>query len=134
MGQKCNHQSYVDSQYITFSNKTWHSYNCNKKFPLFRSRTINNFILYSWLIDKNYCNSDSNDSCLALKLPKNWSNWLNITFHLILIIHQKYLTPNAIYIYINQLPTLKEFTYQSALSHFHLNTSSCKNCWWYWTP
>ena len=66
---KCNYLNFVDSQYITFSNKTWHCYNCSKY--LFPSTTINNFKLYSLLSDRFYCNCDSNESCLTLKPPKS---------------------------------------------------------------
>ena len=62
---KCAYLNYVDSQYIVFSNKTWHCYNCSKK--LFPFTTLNNYMLYPLLIDKNYCNNDPNGSCLALK-------------------------------------------------------------------
>ena len=37
---KCNYQKYVDSQYIKFSNKTWHCYKYSK--DLFSLTTINN--------------------------------------------------------------------------------------------
>ena len=53
---KCNYLNYVDPQYIKFSNKTWHRYNCNKY--LFPFTTINNFKLHPLLIDRTYCNSD----------------------------------------------------------------------------
>ena len=56
---KCNYLNYVDSQYIKFSNKTWHCYNCSK--DLYPLTTINNFKLYSLLSDRFYCNSDSNE-------------------------------------------------------------------------
>ena len=35
---------------------------------------INNFKLYSLLSYRFYCNSDSNESCLTLKPPKNLSH------------------------------------------------------------
>ena len=78
---KCNlrltkvHLNYVDSQYIKFSNKTWHCDNRNKDF--FPFTTINNFKLYSLLSDSFYCNSDSNESCLTLKPPKKLSHIFN---------------------------------------------------------
>ena len=68
---KGNYLNYVESQYIKFSNKTWHFYNYNK--DLFPFTTINNFKLYSLLSDRFYCNSDSNESYLTLKPPKNLS-------------------------------------------------------------
>ena len=72
---KCNYLHYVDSQYIKFSNKTWHFYNCSK--DLFPFTTINNFKLYSLFSDRFYCDSDSNESCLSLKPPKNLSHLFN---------------------------------------------------------
>ena len=75
----CNYLTYVDSQYITFSDKTWHCYNCSKN--MFPFATI------------NYCNSDSNESWLALKPPKNLSHLFNefssFSSNLISIIPQK---------------------------------------------
>ena len=62
---KCNYLNYDDSQYGTFSNKTWQYYNCNK--DLFPFTTINSFKFYSLLSERFYCNSYSNESCLALK-------------------------------------------------------------------
>ena len=55
--------------------KTWNWYNCNK--DLFPFTTINNFKLYSLFSDRFYCNSDSNESCLTLKPPKNLSHLFN---------------------------------------------------------
>ena len=85
---KCNYLTYVDSQHITFSNKTWHYYNRSK--DLFPFTTTNNFKLYLLLRDKTYCNNDSNESCLALKPPKYYhiyfmnlipSDLISIIFH-----------------------------------------------------
>ena len=72
---KYNYLNYVDSQYINFSNKIWHCYNSIKY--LFSFTTTNNFRLYPLLSDKNYCYSDSNQSYLALKPPKNLSHLFN---------------------------------------------------------
>ena len=72
---KCNYLNYVNCQYIKFSNKTWHCYNCFKN--LFPFTTINNFKLCFLLSDIFYCNSDSNESCLTLKPPKNLSHLFN---------------------------------------------------------
>ena len=72
---KCNYLNYVDSQYIKFSNKIWHCYNCSKH--LFPFTTISNFKLYPLFSDRIYCNSDSNESCLALKPPKYLSHLFN---------------------------------------------------------
>ena len=66
---KVNYLNYVDTQYIKFSNKTWHCYNCSKN--LFSFPSINNFKVYPLLSDKNYCKCFSNESSLALKSPKN---------------------------------------------------------------
>ena len=120
---KCNYLKYVDSQYITFSNKTWHCYNCRK--DLFSFTTINNFKLYSLFSDRFYCNSDSNESCLSLKPPKNLSYLFNEFDPFSPDINN---TPenviNSNYYDIDQLQALKEFTDKSSLSLFHLNTSS----------
>ena len=72
---KCNYLNYVDSQYVKFSNKTWHCYNCSK--DLFSFTTINNFKLYSLFSGRFYCNINSNESCLSLKSPKNLSHLFN---------------------------------------------------------
>ena len=120
---KYNYLNYVDSQYIEFSSKTWHCYNCSK--DLFPFRTINNFKLCSLLSDRFYCNSDLNESCLTLKPPKNLSNLFNefnsfssdISNTLENII-------NCNYYDTGQLQTLKEFTDKSSHSPFHLNSSS----------
>ena len=65
--------NYVDSQYIKFSNKTWHYYKWNKNlFPF----TIK-IILSSILCERFYCNSGWNDSCLTLKPPQNLSDLSN---------------------------------------------------------
>ena len=105
---KCNYLNYVDSQYITFSNKTWHCYNCSKDFLPFT--TVNNFKLYSLLSDIVYCNSDSNESCLTLKPPKNLSHLFNEFNYFSSDINN---TPenviNSNYYDIDQLQTLKEF-------------------------
>ena len=120
---KCNYLNYVDSQYIKFSNKTWHCYNCSK--DLFPFTTINNFKLYSLFSDRFYCNGDSNESCLSLKPPKNLSHLFNEFNSFSSDINN---TPenviNSNYYDIDQLQTLKEFTDKSSLSLFHLNTSS----------
>ena len=71
----CNYLNYVDSQYIKFSNKTWHCYNCSK--DLFPLATINNVKLNFLLSSRFYCNSDSNELCLTLKPPKNLSPLFN---------------------------------------------------------
>ena len=114
---------YVDFQYIKFSNKTWHCYNCSK--DLFPFTKINNFKLYPLISDKIYCNSDSNESCLELKPPKNlshlfnefnsFSSDINNTIENII---------NSNYYDANQLQTLKEFTDKISLSLFHLNICS----------
>ena len=39
--------------------------------------TINSFRLYSLFSNRFYCNNDSNDSCLALKSPKNLPTLFN---------------------------------------------------------
>ena len=120
---KCNYLNYVDSQYITFSNKTWHCYNCNK--DLFPFTTVNNFNLSSLLSDRFYCNSDSNESCLTLKPPKSLSHFFNEFNSFSSDINN---TPenvvNSNYDDIGQLQTLKEFTDKSSLSLFHVNTRS----------
>ena len=43
---KCNYLNYVDSQYIKFSNKRWHYYNCSKDLLSFTA--INNSSIYAW--------------------------------------------------------------------------------------
>ena len=120
---KCNYLNYVDSQYIKFSNKTWHCYNCSK--DLFPFTTINNFKLGSLLSDRFYCNSDSNESCLTLKLPKNLSHLFNEFNSFSSDINN---TPENVmisnYYEIDQLQTLKEFTDESSLSLFYLTTCS----------
>ena len=112
---QCNYLNYVDSQ--------WHYYNCSK--DLFPFTTINNFKLYSLFSDRFYCNSDSNESCLSLKPPKNLSHLFNEFNSFSSDINN---TPenviNSNYYDIDQLQTLKEFTDKSSLSLFHLNTSS----------
>ena len=119
---KCNYLNYVDFHYIKFSNKTWHCYNCRK--DLFPFTTINNFKLYSLFSDRFYCNSDSNESCLSLKPPKNLLHLFNEFNSFSSDINN---TPenviNCNYYDIDQLQTLKEFTDKSSLSLFHLNTS-----------
>ena len=72
---KCNYLNYVDSQYIKFSNKTCHCYNCSK--DLFPFTTINKCKVYPLFSDKIYCNSDSNKLCLPSKPPKNLSHLMN---------------------------------------------------------
>ena len=72
---KCHYLNHVDSQYIKFSNKTWHCYSCSK--DLYPFTTIKNLKLYSLLRDRFYCNSDSNESCVALKPPNNLSHLFN---------------------------------------------------------
>ena len=54
---KCKYLNYVDSQYIQFSNKTWHCCNCSK--DLFPFTAINNLKLYFLLREIFYFNSDS---------------------------------------------------------------------------
>ena len=91
---KCNCLNYVDSQYIMFSNKTWHCFNCSTDLLPFT--IINNFKLSPLLSDKIYCQGDSHESCLALKPPKNLSNLMNlIPSHLISVICQKILILTA---------------------------------------
>ena len=70
-----NYLNLIDFQYIKFSNKIWHCYNCNKDF--FSFAKINNFTLYSLLIDRFCCNSDSNESSLTLKPPNNLQHLFN---------------------------------------------------------
>ena len=115
---KCNYLNYVDSQYITFSNRTWHCYNCSK--DLFPFTTIS-----SLLSDRFYCNIDSDESCLTLKPPKNLSHLFNEFNSFSSDINN---TPenviNSNYYDIDQLQTLKELTDKSFLSLFHLNTCS----------
>ena len=120
---KCKYLNYVDSPYIRFSNKTWHCYICSK--DLFPFTTINNFKLYSLLSDRLYCNSDSNESCLALKPPKNLSHLFNEFNSFSSNINN---TPenviNSNYYDIDQLQIIKEFTDKSFLSLFHRTTCS----------
>ena len=75
--------------------------------------------------DRFYCNSDSNESCLTLKPPKNLSNLLNEFNSFSSDINN---TPenviNSNYYDIDQLQTFKEFTHKSSLCLFHLNTCS----------
>ena len=70
--QIMDYLNYVDSQHIKFSNKTCRGYNCSKY--LFPFTTINKFKLYPLLSDISSCNSDSNESCLALKSSNNLSH------------------------------------------------------------
>ena len=118
--RKCNYLNYGDSQYIKFSNKTWCCYKCNK--DLLQFKTISNFSLYSLPSGRFYCNSDSNESCLTLKPPKNLSHLFNKFNSFPSDINN---TPenviNSNYD-IDQLQTLKEFTDKSSLSLFYLNT------------
>ena len=72
---KCNYLNYVDSQFIKFSNITWHCSNCSK--DLFPFTAINNFKLYSLFSGRFYCNSDSNELGLTLKPPKKLSHLFN---------------------------------------------------------
>ena len=120
---KCNYLNYVDSQYIKFSNKTWHCYNCSKDFyPL---TTINNFKLYSLLSDRFYCNSDSNEWWLTLKPPNNLShlfNEFNSSSSDISNTPENIINSN--YYDIDELQTLKEFTNKSSLFLFYLNICS----------
>ena len=120
---KCNYLNYVDSQYIKFSNKTCHCYNCSK--DLFPFTTINKFNLYSLLSDRFCCNSDSNESCLILKPRKNLSHLFN-EFNSFSsdIDNTSENVINSSYYDFDQLQTLKEFTDKSSLSLFHLNTCS----------
>ena len=75
--------------------------------------------------DRFSCNSDSNESCLTLKPPKNLSHLFNEFNSFSSDINN---TPknviNSNYYDIDQLQTLKEFTDKSSLSLFHLSTSS----------
>ena len=92
-----------------FPNKTWHCYNCSKDLSPFTA--INNFRHYPLLSDRIYCNSDSNETCLALKLPKNLShlfNEFNPFFSDINNAPENIINSN--YYDLNQLQTLKEFT------------------------
>ena len=120
---KCNYLNYVDSQYIKFSNKTWHCYSFSK--DLFPFTTINNFKLYSLFSNRFYCNSDSNESSLTLKPPKSLSHLFNEFNSFSSDINNTLENViNCNYYDIDQLQTLKEFTDKSSLSLFHLNTSS----------
>ena len=103
---KCNYLNYVDLQYIKFSHKTWHCYNCSK--DLFPFTTINNFKLYSLLRSRFYCNSDSNESCLTLKPPKNLSHLFNeVNSFFCDISNTQENVFNSYYYDIDQLQTLK---------------------------
>ena len=111
---KCNYLNYVDSQYIKFSNKTWHCYNCSKDLCPFT--TVNNFKLFSCLVA---------DSIVIVKATKNSSHFFNECNSFSSDINN---TPenviNCNYYDIDQLQTLKEFTDKSFFSLFHLNTCS----------
>ena len=80
-------------------------------------------MLYSLFSNKNYCNNDSTDLCLALKLPKNLFHLFNEFNNFLYNIND---TPkNTIYSKYydtNQLPTVKEFT--EFILSFHLNICS----------
>ena len=103
---KYNYLHYVDFQYITFSNKTWHCNNFNKDLLPFT--IINNFKLYSLLSDIFYCNSDSDETCFTLKSSKNLSHLFNEFNSFSSDINS---TPesliNSIYYDIDQLQTMK---------------------------
>ena len=92
---------------------------------MFPFTAINNFKLYSLFSDTFYCNSGPNESCLTLKLPKNFSNLFNEFNSFFFDINN---TPenvnNSNFYDIDQLQTLQEFTNISSLSLFNLNTSS----------
>ena len=122
---KCNYLNYVDSQYIKFSNKTWHCYNCSK--DLFPFTTINNFKFCFLLSHRFYCNSNSNESCLTLKPLKSLSH-LFIEFNSFSsdINNSPENVINSNYYDIDQLQNLKQFTDKSSLSLFHLNQESRK--------
>ena len=84
----------------------------------------NNFKLYLLLSDKSYCNSNSNESCLALiRPPKNSSHLFNEFNSFLSDINN---TPeniiNSNYNDINELQTFSEFNDKSSLSLFHLST------------
>ena len=74
-------------------------------------------MLYSFLSDKNYCDNDSNYSCLVLNPSNNLShsfNKLNIFSSDISNTSENII--NSKYYDINQLPILKEFTDKSSFS------------------
>ena len=75
--------------------------------------------------DRFYSNSDSNESCLTLKPPKNLSHLFN-EFNSFSsdINNNPENVINSNYYDIDQLQTLKEFTDKNSLSLFHLNTCS----------
>ena len=120
---KSTYLNYVDSQYIKFSNKIWHCYNCSKNLSPFTA--INKYMLYLFLSDKYYCNNDSNDSYLALKPPKNlsylFSKFNNFSSD---ISNTPENVINSKCYDVNQLRTLKEFTDISSVPLIHVNTYS----------
>ena len=120
---KSKYLNYIDSQYLKFSNKTRHCYNCSK--DLFPFTMINNFKFYSLLSGRFYCNSDSNESWLALKSPKNLSHLFN-EFNSFSsdINNNPENVVNSNYYDIDQLQTLKEFSDEGSLSLFHQSTCS----------
>ena len=77
------------------------------------------------LSDRFCCNSDSNESCLTLKPPKNLSHVFN-EFNSFSsdINNAPENVINSNYFHIDQLKTFKKFTDKSSLSLFHLNTCS----------
>ena len=79
---------------------------------------INNFKLYSLLIEKLFCDSDSNESSLTLKPPKNLSDLPNEFNSFSTDVNN---TPENV---VNFNYLLKRFTDKSSLSLFHLNTCS----------
>ena len=92
---------------------------------MFPFTTINNFKLYSLHKDGFYCNSDSTESCLTLKPPKNLSRLFNEFNSFSSDIDN---TPekviNSDYYDVDLLQTLKEFTDKNSLALFHLKTCS----------
>ena len=120
---KSKYLNYIDSQYLKFSNKIRHCYNCSK--DLFPFTMINNFKFYSLLSDRFYYNSDSNESWLALKPPKNLSHLFNeFNSFSSYINNNPENVVNSNYYDIDQLQTLKEFSDKSSLSLFHQSTCS----------
>ena len=82
-------------------------------------------MLYCLLSDRIFCNSNSNESYLALKPTKNLSHFFNEFNSFSCCINNTLdNVTNSNYCDINQLQTLKEFTDKISISLFYLNTCS----------
>ena len=121
---KCNNLSCGDGLYLKNSNISWYCWACCTY--IFPFTNTNHYKIHFSINNtgKKYCETGRKETCLVLKLQKNFSDLFNEFNNF----SDKNKTPenvsNCKYYNLNEIKSFNKLNNKSSLSLFHLNTCS----------